>query len=61
MKKSHGVDQENNDAWFKSSDPKSIRQMYGDLKTIVGQRANVGSGDKLNQDIDSAALEGDDI
>jgi len=60
MKKSHGVDQEDNSEWFKSSDPKAIRNMYGDLKDTVGQRANVGS--KGVQDIDSAVvLEGDDV
>ena len=59
MKKSHGVDQEDNSEFFKSSDPKAVRNMYGDLKEIVGQRATVGNFDGGRQKI-NAQLEGDD-
>jgi len=29
MKKSHGVDQEDNSEWFKTYDKKAVRKQYG--------------------------------
>jgi len=55
MKKSHGVDQEDNSEWFKTYDKKAVRKQYGDLTKIVGQRDFREGRQELN-----AAIEGDD-